>query len=198
MPGRVILLDGPLAGQRVRCALKTDTYTHREGGESTVYRLGWTVMFRHHLRVGWSSPDREPPVLGCARWLTSELVKQELDDCWRNSGTGALTSGARAARAEYEANAAIPPLDPAVDHDSLAGAVRRSERYVQARRRAGRAAFWSLHDGILAEALVLDDGPEEGQGFTPLREDDLVRLIAAARTALGADIQESAEEARHG
>jgi hypothetical protein len=185
MSSHVILLDGPLAGQRIRSALKTDTYTHREVGESTVYRLGWTVMFRHHLRVGWSSPDREPPVLDCARWLTSELVKQELDDCWRNSGTGALTSGARAARAEYEANAAIPPLDPPPGRDDLAEAIRRAERYVQARRRAAQGGVWTQthQDGVVAQALVLDDGPEEGQGFTPLREDDLVKLIAAARSA---------------
>jgi hypothetical protein len=189
MSSHVIMLDGPLAGQRVRSALKTDTYTHREAGTATVYRLGWTVIFRHHLRVGWTGHDREPPVLGCARWLTSEVVKQELDDCWRGSGTGALTSGARAARAEYEANAAIPPLDPAADHDSLAETLRRAERYVQARRRAGRAAFWSLNDGILAQALVLDDGPEEGQGFTPLREDDLVTLIAAARVTLDVEVE---------
>jgi hypothetical protein len=187
MSSHVILLDGPLAGTRVRAALETETYTHREAGTATVYRLGWTVIFRHHLRVGWSGHDREPPVLGCARWLTSEVVKQALDDCWRGGGTGALTSGARAARAEYEANAAIPPLEQPVDGESLSEVVRRAERYVQARRRAGRAAFWSLNDGILAQALVLDEGPEEGQGFTPLLEEDLVKLIAAARVALGAD-----------
>ncbi len=185
MQSHAILLDGPLAGTRVRAALKTETYRH--GG--AVYRLGFTVMFRHHLRVGWTGPGREPDAMDCARWLTSELVKQQLDDCWRGSGAGALTRGARVARAEYEANAAIPPLDPAADRESLSETVRRAERYVQARRRAGKSAFWSLNDGILAQALVLDEGPEEGQGFTPLLEDDLVRLIAAARAALGVEAE---------
>jgi hypothetical protein len=187
MQSHVILLDGPLAGQRVHSPLKRENYEHRDPatGVTTVYRLGFTVMFRCHLRVGWTGHDREPDALDCARWLTSEVVKAQLDDLWRGSGVGALTRDARVARAEYEANAAIPPLDPPPGRDDLAEAIRRAERYVQARRRAAQGGVWTQthQDGVVADALVLDDGPEEGQGFTPLREDDLVKLIAAARSA---------------
>lgn len=179
MQSRVILLDGPLAGQRVKAALKAATYRHRDTG--TEYKLGFVEMFRCHLRVGWSTPGREPDALDCARWLTSEVVKQQLDDLWRDSGVGQLTLGARVAAAEYEANAAIPPLEAPVDHESLADVVRRAERYMQARRRAALPAHFPWREGVVAEALVLDDGVEEGQGFTPLREDDLATLIAAVR-----------------
>jgi len=185
----VILLDGPLAGQRIKAPLKADTYKHRETG--TEYQLGFTVVFRCHFRVGWSTPGREPDALDCARWLTSEVVKQQLDDLWRGSGVGALTADARVARAEYEANAAIPPLERPVDHKSLAEVIRRAERFVQARRRARESAPGSYRDGKVAEIFVLDDGPEDGSGFTPLLEADVVGLIAAARLALGIEVADA-------
>lgn len=188
----VILLDGPLAGQRVKAALKGAAYKHRESG--TEYRLGWVVMFRCHLRVGWSSYGSEPNALDCARWLTSEVVKQQLDDLWRGSGVGQLTEGARVAAAEYKANAAIPPMEQPVDRDALGEVVRRAEAYMQARRRAAIGAHFPWQDKVIAEALVLDDGVEDGQGFTPLREDDLLKLIAAAKRSL--EVEAELEDVR--
>lgn len=190
MQTHVILLDGPLAGQRVKAPLKAEKYKDR--GTAVAYQLGFVVMFRNHLRVGWSTPGREPDALDCARWLTSEVVKQQLDDLWRGYGVGQLTKGARIAAAEYEANAAIPPLEQPVDNDSLAQVVRRAEKYMQARRRAAAPAFFPWQRGKVAEALVLDDGVEDGQGSTPLWEDDLLTLISAARSVL-ASVDPAAE-----
>jgi hypothetical protein len=182
MQTHAILVDGPHAGQRIKAPLKTATYKDR--GSGTEYRLGFIVMFRHHLRVGWTAPGREPDALDCARWLTSDVVKQQLDDLWRGSDVGQLTRGARVAAAEYEANAAIPPLEQPVDHDSLTEVVRRAEKYMQARRRAAQHAFSVRQEGAVAEAFVMDDGPQDGQGFTRLREDDLLNLIRTARSVL--------------
>lgn len=188
MQNKVILLDGPLAGQRVNAALKAEHYQVRDAatGATTDYRLGWTVLFRCHLRVGWSSGDREPDAVDCARWLTSEVVKEQIDDVWDGGAVGKLSQGALAAERERIANAAIPPLlpPPSADPPTLGEAFARVARYIQARHdrdenRAGHYFPW--REGLIDEVHVLTATRGE---FVGLYEGDLLAVAEAARSAI--------------